>query len=76
VIKYLKVIAVVIFRSRCEILREYILTAKDKEIIRIWFEEGKKVFGFNQLLNRARKHFPRLEEDLQQLEIFVRSFKE
>jgi hypothetical protein len=57
-------------------LREYILTAKDEEIIRIWFEEGKKVVGFYQLLDRARKHVQRLKEDLQQLETFVRSFEE
>lgn len=57
-------------------MREYILTAKDKEIIRIWFEEGKKVLGFYQLLDRARKHVPRLKDDLQQLETFVRSFEE
>jgi len=75
-VKYLRVTTAVISRSRCEILRGYILTAKDKEIIRIWFEEGKKVFGFYQLLDRARKHVPRLKEDLQQLETFVRSFEE
>jgi hypothetical protein len=57
-------------------LREYILTAKDEEIIRIWFEEGKKVVGFYQLLERARKHVQRLKEDLQQLETFVTSFEE
>jgi hypothetical protein len=75
VIKYLRVTNAVISRSRCEILREYILTAKDKEIIRVWFEEGKKVTGFYPLLDRARKHVPRLNEDLQQLETFVRSFE-
>jgi len=56
-------------------LREYILTAKEKEIIRLWFEEGKKVTGFYQLLGRSRKQISRLGEDLEQLEIFVRSFE-
>jgi hypothetical protein len=41
---------------------KYILTAKDEEIIRIWFEEGKKVVGFYQLLDKARKHVPRLKK--------------
>jgi hypothetical protein len=74
-IKYLEVTTAVIFRSRCEVLREYILTAKEKEIIRLWFEEGKKVSGFYQLLDRSRQQVPRLREDLEQLEIFVRSFE-
>jgi hypothetical protein len=56
-------------------LREYILTAKEKEIIRLWFEEGEKVTGFYQLLGRSRKQISRLREDLEQLEIFVRSFE-
>jgi len=56
-------------------LRGYILTAKEKEIIRLWFEEGKKASGFYQLLDRSRKQVPRLREDLEQLEIFIRSFE-
>ena len=64
-----------ILHGRCEVLRKYILTAKEKEIIRLWFEEGKKVSGFYQLLGRSRKQVSRLREDLEQLEILVRSFE-
>ena len=74
-IKRLRVTTAVILHGRCEVLREYILTAKEKEIIRLWFEEGKKVTGFYQLLDRSRKQVSRLGEDLEQLEIFARSFE-
>jgi len=56
-------------------LREYVLTAKEKEIIRLWFQEGKKVSGFYQLLDRSRKQVCRLKEDLEQLEIFIKSLE-
>ena len=71
----MRVTTAVTLRGRCEVLRKYILTVKEKEIIRLWFEEGKKVPGFYQLLNRSRKQVSRLREDLEQLEILVRSFK-
>ena len=73
--KHLRITPAVILHGRCEVLREYVLTAKEKEIIRLWFEEGKKVSGFYQLLDRSRKQISRLREDLEQLEIFVRSFE-
>jgi len=56
-------------------LREYILTEKEREALRLWFEEGKKANAFYLLLERARKNVPRLRDDLQQLEMFVRSFE-
>ena len=56
-------------------LREYILTEKEREALRLWFEEGKKANVFYLLLDRARKNVCRLREDLEQLEMFVRSFE-
>jgi hypothetical protein len=75
VTKHLRITTAVILHGRCEVLRKYILTVNEKEIIRLWFEEGEKVSGFYQLLDRSRKQVPRLREDLEQLEIFVRSFE-
>jgi len=75
VTKHLRITTAVILHGRCEVLRKYILTAKEKEIIRLWFEEGNRVTGFYQLLGRSRKQISRIREDLEQLEIFVRSFE-
>ena len=61
------------FRTLGQILEDKAETDGDKVFLQ--YEEGKKVTGFYQLLDRSRKQISRLKEDLEQLEIFVRSFK-
>jgi hypothetical protein len=45
-------------------LREYILTEKEREIVQLYLKEGTKLYGFFQLINRAKKNYSRLEEDM------------
>jgi 5-bromo-4-chloroindolyl phosphate hydrolysis protein len=44
-------------------LREYILTERERKIIRTFLERGEKLEGFRQLLFRAR-HMEKIKEDL------------
>ncbi|MBL7168582.1 hypothetical protein ISS40_07895 [Candidatus Bathyarchaeota archaeon] len=45
-------------------MREYILTASEREIIEVFKAQGFKLEGFHTLRTRGRQAIKRLEEDL------------
>jgi len=51
-------------------MREYILTKREKTIIKKYLETGERLEGFRMLLNRCRNIKP-LEEDMQLIQRFL-----
>ena len=45
-------------------VRSYILTPNDQEIIKRYLGEGIRLEGYSVLIARAKKSLPRLQEDL------------
>lgn len=52
-------------------MREYILTDKEREVLKAYLENGKKLYGIHQLKNRAKQHYARLKEDMSLIEKIV-----
>ena len=52
-------------------MREYILTEKEREIVKLYLKDGTKLYGFFQLLNRIGKSYSRLQEDMKLIESFL-----
>jgi len=48
-------------------VREYILTEKEREVLKAYLERDEKIYGIYQLLNRAKKSYSRLREDMELL---------
>jgi len=46
-------------------MREYILTEREKEILRVFVETGIKLNGFSVLYNRLKRANKRLTEDFE-----------
>jgi hypothetical protein len=57
-------------------VRSYILTSKEREILKAFLERGQKLEGFRLLLFNARRSLPKLREDLLALESFLRAAEE
>jgi len=49
-------------------MREYVLTEKEREIVRQYLKDGTKLYGFYQLVSRGKRNLLRLREDLELLE--------
>jgi len=53
-------------------MREYILTNREQHIIQKLLETGERIEGFSMLKNRAKKNLPRLREDLELIDKFLK----
>ncbi len=54
-------------------MRNYILTAKERTIITSLTETGRRLDGFRMLKTRAIMNLPRLREDLELIEEFLKA---
>jgi len=53
-------------------MREYILTEKERETALALVEKGLKLNGFRMLRHRVSRALPRLKEDLELIEKFIK----
>ena len=57
-------------------MRRYILTARDRRILKAYLDEGLKLDGFTTLAHQARRiDLDLLREDLALIELFNRRIK-
>jgi len=48
-----------------KMVREYILTPRERELLKRFLEKNEKLNGFSVLIHLLRKNLGRLEEDLE-----------
>jgi len=53
-------------------MRSYILTEREREILKHFVETGEKIDGFAVLVHDLRKHRDALNEDLELVEAFLK----
>jgi len=58
------------------VMREYILTLREREIIKMFLEKGLRLNGFNILKLRMTRALPRLEEDMTLIKAFLKRLEE
>ena len=57
-------------------MREYILTKKDRQTIKVYLEKDLKLNGFGVLRIRVKRAIPILEKDIELLRKFIQKLKE
>jgi len=55
-----------------EMVRAYILTEREREILKRFVETGEKMNGFSVLIHYLRKYKNSLKEDLDLIELAIR----
>ncbi|MBL7168578.1 hypothetical protein ISS40_07875 [Candidatus Bathyarchaeota archaeon] len=54
-------------------MRAYLLSEGDKKIIRMYMDDGLRLSGIDVLRHRIRSSLPRIREDLELIEEFLKA---
>lgn len=58
-------------------MRTYIITQREREIIRVYLERGERLEGFRMLVSRARKlDLKDIDQQISLLKAFIKKIKE
>ena len=52
-------------------MREYILTDREKEIVKTYLEKGQRLEGFSVLVSRCKTNLSKINEDLKLITKFL-----